>query len=109
VSGWIYTDLNSSTNNYVSDQNAQADYYYWRALNTQNMPKPSIAQALADYFGVTVLGAGRGSHIEVRHQGKWITSTRYKKVTGHFPGEPQTLRLHPDSGDYNRFVPSKGN
>jgi hypothetical protein len=108
VSGWIYTDYDTPTRNYVSDQNARADYYYWRALNTRNVPKPSIAQAIANYLGVPVYGAGRGSHIEVRHGGKWITSTKYQKVTGRLAGEPQTLRLHPDAGDYNRFVPNPG-
>jgi hypothetical protein len=108
VSGWIYTDYNTASRGYVSDQDAPADYYYWRALNTRNMPKPSIAQALADYFGVTVYGAGSGSHIEVQYGGKWITSTKYKEVTGRWAGEPQTLRLHPDAGDYNGFAPSTG-
>jgi hypothetical protein len=106
--GWVYTDLVSATNSYVSDQNAPADYYYWRALNTMNTPKPSIAQALADYFGVTVYGAGSGSHIEVQYQGKWVTSSQYKKATGRFAGEPETLRLNPDSGDYNPFAPAAG-
>ena len=61
---------------------------------------------LADYFGVKVFGAGSGSHIEVLHEGKWISSSQYKKVTGKFAGEPETLRLHPDSGDFNAFPPA---
>jgi hypothetical protein len=108
VSGWIYTDYDSATRNYVSDQNAPADYYYWRALNTRNTPKPSLAQAFANYFGVAIYGAGSGSHIEVRHGARWITSARYKEVTGRYAGEPQTLRLHPDAGSYNRFAPNPG-
>jgi hypothetical protein len=106
VSGWVYTDIDSSTNTYVSAQNAPADFYYWRALNTRNTPKPSIAQALADYFGVPVYGAGSGSHIEVQRKGEWITSNKYKEENGRWPGAPQTLRLNPDRGSYNRFSPS---
>jgi hypothetical protein len=106
VSRWVYTDENSTNHTYVSDQNADADYYYWRALNTRNVPKPSIAQALADYFGITVYGAGSGSHIEVQRGGAWITSNKYKKETGRWPGAPQTLRLHPDRGTYNPFKPT---
>jgi hypothetical protein len=105
VSGWVYTDEDSS-GNLVPDQNAPANYYYWRALNTRNVPKPSIAQAFADFFGVTVYGAGSGSHIEVWYHGRWITSTAFKGATGRFPGEPDILRLHPDRGDYNPFSPS---
>jgi hypothetical protein len=106
VKGWVYTDIDSSTNTFVSAQNGTADYYYWRALNTQNTPKPSIAQALADYFGVPVFGAGSGSHIEVQRKGEWITSNKYRQESGRWPSEPQTLRLHPDRGSYNRFNPS---
>jgi hypothetical protein len=106
VSGWVYTDYDSTTRSFVSDQNASADFYYWRALNTRNVPKPSIAQALADYFGITVYGAGSGSHIEVQQQGQWITSNKYKQQTGRWPGAPQTLRLQPDRGTYNEFKPT---
>jgi len=106
VSGWVYTDESSTTHTLVSDQNADADYYYWRALNTRNVPKPSIAQAFADYFGITVYGAGSGSHIEVQRGKTWITSNQYKKETGRWPGAPQTLRLHPDRGTYNAFKPT---
>jgi len=106
VSGWVYTNFDSTSRTLVSDQNADADYYYWRALNTRNVPKPSIAQALADYFGITVYGAGSGSHIEVQRGNQWITSNKYKKETGRWPGAPQTLRLHPDRGTYNPFKPT---
>jgi hypothetical protein len=105
VSGWVYSDTDSS-GHLVTDQNAPAEYYYWRALNTLNVPKPSIAQAFADFFGVTTYGAGSGSHIEVFYRQRWITSTEYKRLTGRFAGEPEILRLHPDRGDYNRFSPS---
>lgn len=108
VSGWTYSDTDTSSGRpvLVADQNGKADVYYWRALNTQNTPKPSIAQALADYFGISVSGAGSGSHIEVLHNGAWITSTKYKQETGRSAGEPETLRLNPDSGDYNAFSPA---
>jgi hypothetical protein len=106
VDGWVYSDFDSVTKTYVFDQNARADVYYWRALNTRNVPKPSIAQALADYLGMPVYGAGSGSHIEVQRQGKWITSDKYKAQTGRWPGAPQTLRLSPDRRTYGRFDPS---
>ncbi|MBK9081944.1 MAG: ankyrin repeat domain-containing protein [Rhizobiales bacterium] len=107
VSGWVYSDaVDPEGRRYTADQNETATIYYWRALNTQNMPKPAIAQAIADYFNVPTYGAGSGSHIEVLHEGKWLTSTDYKKKTGRYAGEPQTLRLHPDAGDYNKFAPA---
>jgi hypothetical protein len=93
VANWTYSDEDPSV-------------FYWRALNTQHTPKPSIAQALADYFGAKVFGAGSGSHVEVRNEGKWITSDKFKNKTGHWPGQPQTLRLKPDRGDYNEFSPT---
>jgi hypothetical protein len=108
VSGWIYSDTDTAHHTLVYAQDAPADVYYWRALNLKNVPKPSIAQALANTFGVTVFGAGSGSHIEVRYQRKWITSGQYKTLTGRFAGEPETLRLNPDVGDYNSFTPATG-
>jgi len=105
ITGWVYTDDDSATHHSVSDQNASADFYYWRTLNTRNVPKPSIAQALADYFGIRVYGAGSGSHIEVQRRGEWITSDKFKAETGRWPGAPQTLRLHPDRGVYKKFDP----
>lgn len=63
VSGWIYKDPDMQ-GNVVSDQRAAARVYYWRALNTRNSPKPSIAQAFADFFGVEVYGGGSGSHMK---------------------------------------------
>lgn len=104
VDNWIYSDevRNDLT---AWEQTAPAKYYYWRALNTRNVPKPSIAQALADFFGITAYGATSGSHIEVFHQKKWVTSTEFKRLTGRFAGEPDILRLHPDHADYKRFSP----
>jgi len=42
VQGWVYTD---------GDPEDVRTAYYWRALNEQNVPKPAVAQAFADYFG----------------------------------------------------------
>jgi hypothetical protein len=105
-SGWVYSDAVDASR-YTSDPNEVAQIFYWRALNTQNTPKPSIAQAFADFFGVDTFGAGSGSHIEVLHEGKWLKPSEYKAKTGRYAGEPQTLRLHPDAGDYNKFTPVK--
>jgi hypothetical protein len=110
VSGWVYSDEDSS-GHLVSDQNAPAEHYYWRALNTRNVPKPSIAQAFADFFGVAVYGAGSGSHVEVWYNGSWVKADAFVRATGRQPGsrrgprDPDILRLHPDHGDYNRFSP----
>jgi len=35
----------------------------------------------------------------VQRGSEWITSNKYKKETGRWSGAPQTLRLHPDSGN----------
>ena len=79
--------------------------YYWRAFNTGNTPKPSIAQALASFLGVQVFGASSGAHIEVSVHNLWITSTQFKNQTGRWPGPPLPLRLQPDRGDYATFHP----
>jgi hypothetical protein len=106
VSGWVYRDEDSSGHD-VTDENAPAKYYYWRALNTRNIPKPSIAQAFADFFGATVYGAGSGSHIEAQYHGRWIRSDEFLRATGQMPGPPllEPLRLQPDRGDYNPYSP----
>jgi hypothetical protein len=106
VSGWVYSDTDGN-GALVYEQNAPATFYYWRALNTRNVPKPCIAQALSDYFGVAVYGAGSGSHVEVKYRGGWITSDAYKAATHRYAGEPETLRLQPDRGNYNKFSPSR--
>jgi hypothetical protein len=105
--GWVYSDpVDERGDASTADPDAEALIYYWRALNTQNTPKPAIAQAIADYFNATTYGAGSGSHVEVLHKGAWISSSTYKKQVGRWPGEPQMLRLHPDIGDYNAFKPA---
>jgi hypothetical protein len=81
--------------------------YWWRALNTHNVPKPSVAQAIADFFGTPTFGARSGSSIQVLYKEQWVSSTRYKTSTSKWPGEAQILRLHPDRGDYLEFKPRR--
>lgn len=87
---WVYSDR---------------DGYYWRALNTKNTPKPSIAHGIATFFNVETYGALSGSHIEVNVGGKWIKSDTYKKKYGKYPPPSTKIRLHPDNGDYVKFKP----
>jgi hypothetical protein len=104
VENWVYTDPLGST--LVSGEDGNADYYYWRALNTSHIPKPSVAQGLADFWGIPVFGAKSGSHIEVFHQKHWITTTQYKAEQKHWPGPTQILRLTPDRGAYVKYSPN---
>src|SRR5262245_65348313 len=92
--------------NYVYDLDAPAETYYWRAIIEFNMPKPSIAQAFANYFQVATYGAGSGSSIQVKYRGRWVSSTQFLKTTHRKSvNEGDVLRLAPDSGDYNEFRP----
>ena len=104
---WLYSDYISNTSHETTaDPNAPALDYYWRALNEVNTPKPSIAQAFANYFRVRTYGAGSGSSIQVRYKGNWMSSTSFLKVTRHrFVTEADVLRLSPDVGDYNEYRP----
>jgi hypothetical protein len=102
---WKYSDPVDATHS-TADPAATALVYYWRALNEQNVPKPSIAQAFADYFGITVKGALSGANIEVKSDGKWISSKAYKDKVGHWPGPKQIVRLQPTKGNYNDFAPA---
>ncbi len=95
VKNWVYWDGN--------DPNAP---YYWSALNEKNTPKPALAQAFANYFNQTTYGATSGASIQVFHKGMWKSAATYKKETGKWAGEPQILRLHPDKGNYLKYVPS---
>jgi hypothetical protein len=78
---------------------------YWDMLNTQNTPKPSVAQAFATFWGIKVSGASSGSHIEVFVQKHWMTSDQYKAMTKHWPGSGNILRLTPDHGTYIEHTP----
>jgi hypothetical protein len=95
VINWVYWD--------GDDPSAP---YYWAALNEKNVPKPALAQAFADYFNQTTYGATSGASIQVFHKGMWKGADVYKKETGKWAGEPQILRLHPDKGNYAKYVPS---
>lgn len=100
VANWTYSDVDSN-GNYVYDSNAPASSYYWRALNESNTPKPSIAQAFADYFQVTTYGATSGSSIQVKNKGRWVSSARLNRKVN----EQDVLRLAPDRGVYNEYIP----
>ena len=105
VTDWVYGDP-MATGGSTADPNAAAEYYYWRALNELNVPKPSIAQAFADYFRVLTYGAGSGSSIQVRYKGNWMSSPSFLKTTKRrFVNEADVLRLAPDKGDYNEYKP----
>ena len=107
VQDWRYSDpVDAAGTRWTSDNNAAAQVYYWRALNELNMPKPSLSQAFADYFQVQVKGALSGANIEVKQNGKWISSDAYKKQVGHYPGPSKILRLQPTKGTYNDFSPT---
>ncbi len=105
VKGWVYSDERSDGSP-VTDQADTTASYYWRALNLQKVPKPSISQAFADFFNVTVFGAMSGSDVRVLTGGKWITSEAYKKANGHWPSGRLPQRLQPDRGTYNEFKPA---
>jgi hypothetical protein len=102
---WLYSD-NDINGRPVYDLNAPATLYYWRALNEHHMPKPSIAQAFADYFRVATYGATSGSSIQVKHNGSWVPSPEFLTDTRRrFVNEQDMLRLAPDIGDYNEYRP----
>lgn len=100
ITGWIYSD------NRVTDPADRSVPYYWRAFNEQNVPKPSIAQSFADYFGMKTHGASAGSHIEVLHRSSWISSARYRSDIGRWPSGALQHRLMPDRGNYDEYRPS---
>lgn len=99
VKGWVYSDGG------IVDQNNTSAPYYWRAFNEKNVPKPSIAQALAKYFNIKVYGAKSGASIEVKYKKKWISSKKYKNKVGHWPSGRLPHRLVPDKGTYYEFKP----
>ncbi len=99
VKGWVYSD------NGVVDSGDASEAYYWRAFNEFNVPKPSIAQALATFFNRKVYGARNGASIEVKYKKKWISSQHYKNQVGHWPSGSLPHRLVPDKGAYNEYRP----
>lgn len=100
ITGWVYSD------NGVTDPADTRVPYYWRAFNEQNVPKPSIAQSFADYFGFKTYGASAGSHIEVLHRGAWVTSAQYRGDLGRWPSGALQHRLTPDRGNYDEYGPT---
>lgn len=100
IENWVYSD------NGVTDPADTRVSYYWRAFNEQNVPKPSIAQSFADYFGLKTYGASAGSHIEVLHRGGWVTSAQYRSDLGRWPSGALQHRLTPDRGNYDEYRPT---
>jgi len=60
VAGWVYSDQPSQ----IGGRSGVGEPYYWRALNTRNTPKPSIAKALADFFGIPVTATASLAPVE---------------------------------------------
>jgi hypothetical protein len=99
VRDWVYSD------NGVVDPNDTTEKYYWRAFNENNIPKPSIAKAFAEYFNRKIYGALSGASIEVKYNKKWISSKQYKSKIGHWPSGILPHRLVPDKGAYDEYLP----
>jgi hypothetical protein len=108
IANWEYSDEDAAGNS-ICDLNAPALYYYWRALNERYMPKPSIAQAFADYFRVSTFGATSGSSTQIKQKGKWNKVPLDGKIAvggkRRFVGERDVLRLAPDVGTYREYKP----
>ncbi len=95
---WTYSD-----DDYTGDGIMDV---YWSALNTQNIPKPSVAKSFAQYFKLKVFGARSGSHIVVFDSGSWITSQEYKNRYGRWANPSKIKhRLQPDTGPYYEYLP----
>lgn len=99
MKNWVYSDGS------VVDPRDTSVPYYWRAFNEVNTPKPSIAQAMANYFDRKVYGATSGASIEVKHKKSWISSQQFKDNIGHWPSGTLPHRLVPDKGVYNEYLP----
>ena len=90
----------------VSNWHYDSTNPYWNALNLKNTPKPSIAKCIATYIQKTVYGAKSGSHVEYKISGKWISGFEYaRKYKKPYPSDYESIRLHPDRGDYFKFAP----
>lgn len=99
IDGWVYSD------NGITDQTDTSVVYYWRAFNTMNVPKASVAKAFAKYFDLTTYGASSGSHIEVLHRGHWVSSGDYRRLEGSWPSGTREHRLAPDRGSFDAYAP----
>jgi hypothetical protein len=96
--GWVYGDDDW-------DGDGIPDVY-WSMLNTRHIPKPSVANAFAQFFNLKVFGARSGSHVEVFEGGTWITSQEYKNSHGRWANPAHTQhRLQPDHGPYYEYNP----
>ncbi len=100
VKNWVYSDGNG-----VVDPKDKSVLYYWRAFNEFNVPKPSIASAMAKFFNRSVYGASSGASIEVKYKKTWISSKEFKTKVGHWPSGALPHRLTPDIGKYNEYLP----
>lgn len=105
ISNWVYSDT-AADGSQILDPTDNSAVYYWRALNERNRPKPSIAQALADFFGVRVYGASSGSNIQVIKDGAWVSTEAYKKKFQKYPPGSLPHRLHPAKGNYAPYDPA---
>ncbi len=108
VANWVYRDPDAAGNQ-IEDPNAPAAFYYWRALNERNTPKPSMAQAIANYFRVPTFGASSGASVQIRQSNRWVPVPADGRITvagkKRPVGEPDVLRLAPDVGTYREFRP----
>jgi hypothetical protein len=100
VDRWVYHDDGAT------GAVGPIEEYYFRALNEQWVPKPSVAQAFADFFGRRTFGAESGSHIEVKDGGRWMKTSQYRSARGRWPGPRLRHRLVPDRGVYREYRPS---
>jgi hypothetical protein len=81
----------------------QFSIFYWRALNNLTGERLSIAQALANYLGIGVYAAFKGSHSETRlPTGEWVNSDTYDE---YFVKSGVTDLLTFDHGKI-KFVPA---
>jgi hypothetical protein len=107
---YVYSDGNgaggeTTDQSFMLDADNEALGYFWRALNTQNVPKPAVAKAMAQFFDRPVFGAKSGSSIQVKDRARWISSTQFQKIHRRPAGERDDLRLNPDFGGYVKFMP----
>lgn len=97
IENWVYSD-----DDYTGDGAADA---YWSVLNG-TIGKPSIAQAIANYFQRRTFAASSGAHVEVLVGGTWITSQQYRQRHGKWPNPARfPHRLAPDRGTYQIYSP----
>ncbi len=110
VEGHVYSDDQTlSLDPLIVERTASRDVrigdeFYWRALNGSRLP--SIASAIASYFGVSVFAARSGASIQVNVTRRWISSSQFKTAKRRWPNAADDIRLHPDRGGYVEFRPA---